>query len=794
MRLDQEDTNAYNTHLKSVRYSYSAKVLAGDAYLTLKGSLVNGFDPAGAARTVWLPELESGRFFVVQNVGVSGSLVVKDLGGGTVATVGAGTTAMIFGGETAWLASQGGGAIGIFTNTTSGLVPAPNSAVPGSKVLRDDAQWVDLPSGGVWLTDAFKFMTDGTNTAIGAGADTFRFRSSTGKIGVTVANDQVTFGDNLDLTVNEGAVNHNALLNYVANEHINHTSVTLTAGSGLTGGGTIAANRTFALDLNNLTVDTPVLADSFPFYDASGADTNKATLTTLNGILDHNALLNYVANQHIDHTTVSITASTGLSGGGTIAASRSIALDINGLTVDTLAAGDFLPFYDISGGDTNKVSITNLTSAIDHNTTLNYVAAQHVDHTTVSISPGTGLSGGGTIAATRTLSLDINGLAVDTPVLGDSIPFYDLSGGDINKTTLTVLNGIIDHNSLLNYDPDKHFADVPNDGITYARKNKAWSGLPVIGDVVGPAASVDGEIALYSGTTGKLLKRAAMSGIVKATSGVAGTAVAGTDYCAATTGSSVLKGSSGSTTAATVGTDYMGGGANPTATIGLTANNGSATTGMRSDASPALSQAITPTWTGAHTFANTVTTFSASNAGLEIGAQGSTNTPFLDFHSGATTVDYDARILASGGTGTAGQGSLTVTATSVTFSNTITVTGASTFDGQASSPLQTLTVAATLGTWDCSLGQKAKVTLNQAGHTMAAPTNLVEGTTYFLWVIQDGTGSRTITTWNAAFDFGAAGAPTLTTTASRADLLTFECITIAATTKMRYTGIAKGFS
>lgn len=42
--------------------------------------------------------------------------------------------------------------------------------------------------------------------------------------------------------------------------------------------------------------------------------------------------------------------------------------------------------------------------------------------------------------------------------------------------------------------------------------------------------------------------------------------------------------------------------ANPTATIGLTAVNGVATTGMRSDAAPALSQAITPTWTGAHIY------------------------------------------------------------------------------------------------------------------------------------------------------------------------------------------------
>lgn len=45
-----------------------------------------------------------------------------------------------------------------------------------------------------------------------------------------------------------------------------------------------------------------------------------------------------------------------------------------------------------------------------------------------------------------------------------------------------------------------------------------------------------------------------------------------------------------------------GTGANPTASVGLTAVNGSATTFLRSDGAPALSQAIVPTWTGIHTF------------------------------------------------------------------------------------------------------------------------------------------------------------------------------------------------
>jgi len=63
--------------------------------------------------------------------------------------------------------------------------------------------------------------------------------------------------------------------------------------------------------------------------------------------------------------------------------------------------------------------------------------------------------------------------------------------------------------------------------------------------------------------------------------------------------------------------------ANPTATIGLTAVNGSLTTAMRSDAAPALSQAIVPTWTGLHTFALTNSASSGTaNYGLYVNPTG----------------------------------------------------------------------------------------------------------------------------------------------------------------------------
>lgn len=86
---------------------------------------------------------------------------------------------------------------------------------------------------------------------------------------------------------------------------------------------------------------------------------------------------------------------------------------------------------------------------------------------------------------------------------------------------------------------------------------------------------------------------------------------------------------------------------------------------------------------------------------------------------------------------------------------------------------QTLTDAAPTA-WDMSLGFNAKWTLG-ANRTLSTPTNPHEGLTYTLQVIQDGTGSRTVT-WPASFDWGSAGAPTLSTAAGKVDVVTLLCL------------------
>jgi len=84
----------------------------------------------------------------------------------------------------------------------------------------------------------------------------------------------------------------------------------------------------------------------------------------------------------------------------------------------------------------------------------------------------------------------------------------------------------------------------------------------------------------------------------------------------------------------------------------------------------------------------------------------------------------------------------------------------------------TLTDGANIS-WDMSEGHFAKVTL-AGNRTMNAPTNLVAGRNYWLVLIQDGTGSRTIT-WNAVFKWVGGTAPTLTTTASAINIFEFVC-------------------
>jgi len=120
--------------------------------------------------------------------------------------------------------------------------------------------------------------------------------------------------------------------------------------------------------------------------------------------------------------------------------------------------------------------------------------------TSVGISPPAFLTAGSAVTSSGNISLTYSGTAIP------------ITSGGTGLTALGTAGQVLRVNS----------------GGTALEYGAAVG----VGDVVGPASSVSNEIALFDGTTGKAIKAATTTGVLKATSGVLSAAVAGTDYLA----------------------------------------------------------------------------------------------------------------------------------------------------------------------------------------------------------------------------------------------------------------------
>lgn len=105
------------------------------------------------------------------------------------------------------------------------------------------------------------------------------------------------------------------------------TSREIIAGDALSGGGDLSQNRTISLDHLGFEDLSDPGADRVPFYDQSGG--GFAWLTPEGGIQISGTTLQLDASSplNVDHSTISIQAGSGLSGGGTLDQSRSLAVD-----------------------------------------------------------------------------------------------------------------------------------------------------------------------------------------------------------------------------------------------------------------------------------------------------------------------------------------------------------------------------------------------------------------------------------------------------------------------------------
>lgn len=419
MRSNAEGGKYQGIELVSIRVGVQRLALLGNLVLDADGPIANYFDPNGANRTLTLPQIDKGFFFIFHFVGLSAYVItIEDALGNTVVTLETGMSAIITSSGEEWIATRAWADLDDFVgagpNHRRGLVPDPGPIAQALRFLREDGVWAEAMDDG--NVDAFKFITDGTNTATANGGDTFRIRSADDSLQITVSNNHGTFGDSVDIQVIEANIDHDLLNNFVADEHVNHGSVTIGGEEGIQGGGNILASRLLKLAFGSLSAANPVLADTAAFLDASDSVHKKTTFADINAIFVHDDLVGVEANKHVDHSLVSVVAGVGLSGGGPITSSVTLNLDLDDIPTDTLAADDIILFDNVSG--VFKATFLVFNESLDHNVLLNLVANEHINHSGVSITAGTGLDGGGDITTSRTLNL--NAASITSLGLADS--------------------------------------------------------------------------------------------------------------------------------------------------------------------------------------------------------------------------------------------------------------------------------------------------------------------------------------------------------------------------------------
>ena len=183
--------------------------------------------------------------------------------------------------------------------------------------------------------------------------------------------------------------------------------------------------------------------------------TNKPTLVSSSAQIDHDQTTNFSAAEHF--TQASITTV------GTVTAGSVTAILPSGVVSSSAQLqGTFDSRYLNTTGD----NVVSSSTQISHDSTTGFVSNEHIDHSTVSITAGNGLNGGGTIEATRDIyvgqgdgiSVTTGQVAVDSTVVrtsgnqtiggtktfsGNVVVQGNTTIGNASTDTLTIVPGTI---------------------------------------------------------------------------------------------------------------------------------------------------------------------------------------------------------------------------------------------------------------------------------------------------------------------------------------------------------------
>ena len=176
-----------------------------------------------------------------------------------------------------------------------------------------------------------------------------------------------------------------------AHETLARKSVQIKPGTGLTGGGTLEADRTLTVKYGN-TAGTACQGNDVRLADARTPKPHKATHQTGGSDAITPADIGAAAK------TIQIKPGTGLTGGGTLEADRTLTVSY-GTAAGTACQGNDARLSNARTPTAHKA--THKTGGTDALTPADIGAVP----TTVQVIAGTGLSGGGSLTANRTLTV-----------------------------------------------------------------------------------------------------------------------------------------------------------------------------------------------------------------------------------------------------------------------------------------------------------------------------------------------------------------------------------------------------
>ena len=205
-----------------------------------------------------------------------------------------------------------------------------------------------------------------------------------------------------------------------AHETLARKSVQIKAGTGLTGGGTLEADRTLTIKYGN-TAGTACQGNDVRLADARTPKPHKATHQTGGSDAITPADIGAAAK------TIQIKPGTGLTGGGTLEADRTLTVSY-GTAAGTACQGNDARLSNARTPTAHKT--THKTGGTDALTPADIGAVP----TTIQVIAGTGLSGGGSLAANRTLAVTY-GTAAGTACQGNDARLSNARTPTAHKAT-----------------------------------------------------------------------------------------------------------------------------------------------------------------------------------------------------------------------------------------------------------------------------------------------------------------------------------------------------------------------